>query len=228
MELYADFSYYDMEKESIRKKCAKQLKLAVERESAKRSPADYSGYPIVLTDSYVKEFLKFYLMRSNAAYVYPGYSDYKEGYDIKSDISIEGVPEYPYSAEGVKTVTRMIIEHGIVKNIHGNVMHLSYLNRPYIGMYENLHCVCNGEPMDRLLNGKYILVKNFSDFQMDPLTGDFGGEFRLAEISDENGKRIVTGGTVTGNILKNADKIRYSGEYFKEGLYVGPSAVKIG
>ena len=82
--------------------------------------------------------------------------------------------------------------------------------------------------MDRLLNGKYILVKNFSDFQMDPLTGDFGGEFRLAEISDENGKRIVTGGTVTGNILKNADKIRYSGEYFKEGLYVGPSAVKIG
>lgn len=37
---------------------------------------------------------------------------------------------------------------------------------------------------------------------MDPLTGDFGGEFRLAEISDENGKRIVTGGTVTGNILK--------------------------
>ena len=223
-----DFSYYDMEKESIRKKCAKQLKLAVERESAKRSPADYSGYPIVLTDSYVKEFLKFYLMRSNAAYVYPGYSDYKEGYDIMSDISIEGVPEYPYSAEGVKTVSRMIIEHGIVKNIHGNVMHLSYLNRPYIGMYENLHCVCNGEPMDRLLNGKYILVKNFSDFQMDPLTGDFGGEFRLAEISDENGKRIVTGGTVTGNILKNADKIRYSGEYFKEGLYVGPSAVKIG
>lgn len=228
VELYADFSYYDMEKESIRNKCAKQLKLAVERESAKRSPADYSGYPIVLTDSYVKEFLKFYLMRSNAAYVYPGYSDYKEGYNIMSDISIEGVPEYPYSAEGVKTVSRMIIEHGIVKNIHGNVMHLSYLNRPYIGMYENLHCVCNGEPMDRLLNGKYILVKNFSDFQMDPLTGDFGGEFRLAEISDGNGKRIVTGGTVTGNILKNADKIRYSGEYFKEGLYVGPSAVKIG
>ena len=37
---------------------------------------------------------------------------------------------------------------------------------------------------------------------MDPLTGDFGGEFRLAEISDENGKRIVTGRTVTGNILK--------------------------
>ena len=182
----------------------------------------------MLTESYAKEFLKFYLMRSNAAYVYPGYSDYKEGYDIMSDISIEGVPEYPYSAEGVKTGSRMIIEHGIVKNIHGNVMHLSYLNRPYIGMYENLHCVCNGEPMDRLLNGKYILVKNFSDFQMDPLTGDFGGEFRLAEISDENGKRIVTGGTVTGNILKNADKIRYSGEYFKEGLYVGPSAVKIG
>lgn len=146
-------------KRKHQKKCAKQLKLAVERESAKRSPADYSGYPIVLTDSYVKEFLKFYLMRSNAAYVYPGYSDYKEGYDIMSDISIEGVPEYPYSAEGVKTGSRMIIEHGIVKNIHGNVMHLSYLNRPYIGMYENLHCVCNGEPMDRLLNGKYILVK---------------------------------------------------------------------
>ena len=86
-------------------------------------------------------------------------------------------------------------------------------------MYENLHCVCNGEPMDRLLNGKYILVKNFSDFQMDPLTGDFGGEFRLAEISDENGKRIVTGGTVTGNILKNADKIRYSGEYWHTKPY---------
>lgn len=25
---------------------------------------------------------------------------------------------------------------------------------------------------------------------MDPLTGDFGGEFRLAEISDENGKEL--------------------------------------
>lgn len=82
--------------------------------------------------------------------------------------------------------------------------------------------------MDSLLTGKYIMVKSFSDFQMDPLTGDFGGEFRLAEVSDENGRRIVTGGTVTGNILESADKIRYSDETFKEGLYEGPSAVKIG
>ena len=81
--------------------------------------------------------------------------------------------------------------------------------------------------MDSLLKGKYIMVKNFSDFQVDAYDGHFGGEFRLAYLSDGEKVSILTGGTVSGNLTKDGDKMIFSKERYKDAYYDGPAAVKI-
>lgn len=232
VELYQDFEYEGPSTDNIREKAVNALNMVKDRAKAVKAPADLSEYPIIIADGYVGELLKFYLNRSNASYIYPGYSSYCKGYKVMDGkngelISINGVPKKPFSDEGVPMVKRPIITDGVVENIHGNVAFLSYIKGEQTGEYECIECTNGKMEMDSLLKGKYIMVKNFSDFQVDAYDGHFGGEFRLAYLSDGEKVSILTGGTVSGNLTKDGDKMIFSKERYKDAYYDGPAAVKI-
>ena len=65
----------------------------------------------------------------------------------------------------------------------------------------------------------------FSDFQMDTMSGHFGGEIRLAYWFDGKETRIVTGGSVNGSIMDCCGKLRFSLERYSGATYQGPLAV---
>ncbi len=72
------------------------------------------------------------------------------------------------------------------------------------------------------------MVKSFSDFQVDEMDGYFGGEFRLAYLYEGGEKKILTGGTVSGNIFEAQKNLKFSAEKYGDALYEGPAAVRIG
>ena len=74
---------------------------------------------------------------------------------------------------------------------------------------------------------KYLHIVNFSDFQMDSLSGRFGGEFRLAYYFDGEKTQPVTGGSVSGSILELSDNIHLSSETQKIKGFEGPLALSI-
>ena len=75
--------------------------------------------------------------------------------------------------------------------------------------------------------GKYLHVVNFSDFQMDAMSGRFGGEFRLAFYSD--GEKVIplTGGSISGSIMELAGNMKLSSEMQTLKDYAGPFAISI-
>lgn len=73
----------------------------------------------------------------------------------------------------------------------------------------------------------YLQAMKFSDFQMDPFTGHFGGEIRLAYLFDGNAVTKVTGGSVNGIITKAHKNLVFSEERYSDSHYEGPFAVKI-
>ena len=227
VELYQDFKYEDMDTQALKNKALDTLNMVKDRAVATKAPADLSEYPIVITDAYVGELLKFYLNRCNASYIYPGYSDYHKGYKIPECINIKGIPDKPFSDEGIPMVDKDIIKDGVVENIHGSVAFLSYVKSDQVGEYKRIECSNGDEKLDEMLTGKYIMVKNFSDFQVDTYDGHFGGEFRLAYLCDEGKITILTGGTVSGNIMEESNKLVFSKERYKDAYYEGPAAVKI-
>jgi len=69
---------------------------------------------------------------------------------------------------------------------------------------------------------------SFSDFITEPLTGDFGGEFRLAYCSDPDGQRYpVTGGSVSGNIKDVQAHMYLSRETQSTKGFQGPLAIRL-
>ena len=79
-----------------------------------------------------------------------------------------------------------------------------------------------------MLKGECIDVFGFSDFQMDAVTGDFGGEIRLAVHHMADGsEKPVTGGSVTGNIEDIQKNIILCSESDISGNYEHPKIIKI-
>ena len=72
----------------------------------------------------------------------------------------------------------------------------------------------------------YLYVVSFSDFSMDSLSGYFGGEIRLAYLSDGEKVTPVTGGSVSGNLLELQKDMAFSTERYKDKNYDGPFAVE--
>ena len=71
-------------------------------------------------------------------------------------------------------------------------------------------------------NNTYLRITNFSDFQTNALTGEFGGEFRLAYYYDGTKEIPVTKGSFSGNIKDILSSLELSKEIQETISYQGP------
>ena len=79
-----------------------------------------------------------------------------------------------------------------------------------------------------LKKGPCLWAVDFSDFQMDEMSGHFGGEIRLAYLIDEDGTVTpVTGGSVNGSILEAQKELTFSTDRYLTADYDGPYAVRL-
>ena len=78
-----------------------------------------------------------------------------------------------------------------------------------------------------LREGTYIEPVEFSDFSVDPITGDFAGEIRLAYYHKDGKTTPVTGGSVSGNIPTLMKNFRISKEQKQYNNFLMPSVIRI-
>ena len=67
-------------------------------------------------------------------------------------------------------------------------------------------------PEEELRKGDYLEVVEFSDFQVDPMGGDIAGEIRLGYLHQNGEVKIVSGGSVTGQMPEAVPTMRFSKE----------------
>ncbi len=230
VEFYNSFEYDKPDTEALANKVREALRTVSDRAKAIPAPS-LTGIPVILCGDTVREFLDFYVQRTNGAMVYPGYSTYKEWTSVQTGaagdmLDIDLIPRVPYSDETVIMKERALLKNGIVKSLHGQVRFLDYLGLEQTGEYTKIRCNNEGKPMAELTKGPYILIKKFSDFQMDSFDASFGGEIRLGYISDGEKETIFTGGSISGNIIKAQDTLEFSSERYIAADYEGPAAVK--
>lgn len=231
VELYNSFEYDNPDCEALKKHCAEALSAAADRAVAEKAPKDLSGVPIILCNEALSSFMEFYLMRADSALIYPGYSDYKVGMDVCAGLSGEK-PSFevssttPFSNDGVLQTKREFLKDGVLQCIHGDNRFMYYLGKEQTGRFNRVHMSNKNATAEDFKKTPYVLVRYFSDFQMDEMDGHFGGEFRLATYFDGEKEHIITGGTVSGNIL-TASSMQYSEERYKDASYEGPKMIKI-
>lgn len=232
VELHYSFKYDCVDEKALAKTAAEGIRSAKDRSVAKRALKS-GNYDIILSGKELATVLSYYTDRSDAAYIYPHYSDYKIGDHIQGDdingekLNLTLVATQPYSEEGVKMDDIALVKQGELKAVHGSNRFSQYLGIKPTGFFEKIKLEAGSKTLAEMKEKPYLHAVKFSDFQMDSFTGHFGGEIRLAYLYDGEKITKVTGGSVNGIITKAHKNLVFSTETYSDSSYEGPLAVKI-
>ena len=233
VEIHNTFKYDGVEAEALSAKVAEALTFV--RDRARAQKVLKSGKcDLVLSGNAVADILSYYQSRSSAQAVYAKYSTWQQGEDVQGEdlpgerLDVTLCATVPYSEEGVPMADLPLLRDGKLQAYHGHNRICRYLGVKPTGAYEKMSCANGTAPFEELKKGPVLWAVTFSDFQMDAMSGHFGGEIRLAYLIGEDGKATpITGGSVNGSILEAQKNLAFSKERYLTAGYDGPYAVRL-
>ncbi len=233
VEIHNQFEYDALDEEALSAKVAEALTFVRARARAKKVLKS-GKYDLILSGNAVMEVLSYYRDRSAAGMVYPKYSTWKPGDDVQEEAAGERLALtlrafHPYSPEGIPTGEDLpLLEDGKLLAWHGPNRLCRYLGVKPTGNYQKIACGNGTVPFEELKKGPCLWAVTFSDFQMDAMSGHFGGEIRLAYLIETDGTVTpVTGGSVNGSILEAQKDLTFSTDRYLTAWYDGPYAVRL-
>ena len=232
VETFHQFSYHDASPDALRRDVEEAFAMTQARAEANTLPSA-GKYTILLSGENLQQLLQYYCGRSNAGVVYQKYSNYQIGDHVQGDavqgdaLTIYMKAKEPYSDEGIPMKDRLLMENGTLKMLHGGCRTSYYLGIEPTGDYTSISVPVGSRTMEELKSSPYLHIVSFSDFQMDILSGHFGGEIRLAFLYDGENVTPVTGGSINGSILEVQGNMVFSRERYQNDAYEGPYAVRM-
>ena len=239
IELYKMLTFSDYEPNFISDSVKEMIFLAKERAKAKGTIKS-GKYKVILRDEAVKEILKYYVDKTRVESIYNKISnlkigDYIQGDKIKGDlINLELDPNFansiysePFDGDGISLSKVNIIENGKLKRYHGDFRHSYYLDADITGNIYNFKIKSGTKNIVDMKNEEYIELVTFSDFQLDSVTGNFGGEIRLGWYFDGKDTIPITGGSLSGNINDIHSNMFLSKELQTSDGFIGPKAIEM-
>jgi PmbA protein len=239
VELYKRYNFSEFDAEALTEMVAEQLNISRDKALAKSTPA-LNKFTVLLTGKPVEEIFSYYYMQSGAQNIYNHAANAElnkniQGDEVKGDlVNITLDPQLqnstnstPYDNDGFPLQPVKLFENGVLKNYWGDIRHSHYLDVQPTGVIRNMVVEGGNLSEEDFKKEPYLELVAFSDFQMDSLTGDFGGEIRLGWYYD--GKKItpVTGGSISGNIKEAQKNICLSKELQKDNGFYGPKTIKL-
>lgn len=239
IELYKHIDFSEMDCFLINKTVKEMLIMSKEKAIASPTPP-LLKHTILLTGEPVIELLNYYLAKASAKSVYNGTSVAKldeniQGNEAHGDLITLTLDPFmknstnsaPYDADGFPVKSVDVFKKGVLNRYHGDVRHCHYLNIEPTGSISNVIIEGGSDSITDFKKDPYLEIVAFSDFQMDDLTGDFGGEIRLGWYFDGTNTISVTGGSVSGNIKDSQKEMYLSKELQKNNSFIGPKTVKL-
>lgn len=232
VEIHNTFSYNSLDAEALMKKVHEALSFVRDRARAKRILKS-GKYDVVLSGDAVASVLSYYDSRSSAHMIYPKYSTWQVGDSVQGEdipgakLDIDLCATEPYSEEGIPMEDLPLLREGKLQALHGSNRFCRYLGIKPTGMYRKLRCENTGKSFEELKKGPCLWAVTFSNFDMDAMSGHFGGEIRLAYLIDGDSVTPVTGGSINGSLLETQGNLQFSSDRYEAADYSGPYGLRI-
>lgn len=239
VELFKDLHFATFQPEQVTGIIREMLELSREKALARPTPA-LNRATILLTGEPARDFLQYYYIQSAAQSVYELTSTLKmkesvQGQEPKGDLlSLKLDPflenstaSNPFDEDGLPVNSLIVIEKGKLLSYWGNTQYCHYLGVPPTGNIRNMVFSGGSKTIQEMKQQPYLELLAFSDFQMDPLTGNFGGELRLGRYFDGKAITFVTGGSISGTIKEVQSEMYLSKEIQKENNFSGPQTIQL-
>jgi len=223
IELYRMYRSGDCDAERLTGDLNEVMGYARARLEAVPTPA-LTAADVVFSTEAARQIYMYYADRMNAAYKYMKYSDWETGKPVVEGaeggtLTMTAVKELPnssrnfaFDAEGAPIRETVMIRDNVVEHFLGSRQYSEYLGLENSFQVSNLKVDGGTETAEALRTGDFLEPVEFSDFQVNALTGDIAGEIRLAFWHHDGQVTPVTGGSVTGNMKEFTKTIRFSKE----------------
>lgn len=239
IELYTVIHFGDYDKDYIKNLIKDTMLSASLRAKAVPMPT-VKDIPIILRGETIRRFFGYYTFSASASSMYQKLhnnqlGDKVQGEDIKGDkITLTLKPYVPnssenkqYDAYGTFLKETTVIKDGVLENYTADKRYGYYQNVTPTGDITNFEVSPGSYEIKELKNEPYLEIVSFSAFQSDPLTGNFGGEFRLAIYFDGEKEIPVTLGSIAGNIKQAQLDLHMSKEQITFNNVVVPRYIKV-
>lgn len=238
VEIFNGFYLTHIDLLQIEEIVKKQLTETEGRSLAVRNPK-MEHQRIILSGDAVEDFLFFYLGQADDRSIYQGTSFAKQGELFQAEDAVQklqirtnpslscSVEARPVDSEGKILRETVLYEGGRVVNIRTSARYSHYLGIANEGTCSTFEADGGEQPLEEYRKGDYIEIIAFSSFLVDPGTGDFGGEFRLAKQVKNGEVSYITGGSISENILKVQNRMVFSKELEDRKYSRAPKAIII-
>ena len=238
IELYRILTSGTCDGESLKETITQLFSFGRDRLKAELTPKTKVD-TVILSTQDATELYNYFLMQMNASYKYRKISAYEKGVSIAVDrtgdkINLKALSslknsgaDFPVDEEGAEIKERYLIENDIPKSFWGSRQFMSYLGEEESGIVRNVSVDGGSSSKEELRSGDYIEVVEFSDFQVDPMSGDIVGEIRLGYLHEGGTVKIVTGGSVSGSVSEVLPSLKFSRETKQYDTMVIPEVTRM-
>ncbi len=238
IELYRMYRSGSCDAAALKANVEETLRIGRDKLRAGKTPALDKCDVVFSTDDALSIY-DYFIDRMSAGMVYQHISDYEIGKRVCEDaggdpITIRALRHLDnsshngaYDSEGAPVRDMTIIEKSIAKSFYGRRMFAQYLGLEDSFDPGNFAVDGGAASAAELREGKYLEIVEFSDFQVDSMTGDIAGEIRLGYLHDGDTVKVVEGGSVSGTMRELAGTMRFSREQKQYNNYLIPAVTRL-
>ncbi|MBR6442769.1 MAG: TldD/PmbA family protein [Clostridia bacterium] len=234
IELYRLLKSGTCDREQLIKELTETLAYGRDRLATEPTPA-LGKTDVVFSTDPARELYSYFVARLDTGMVYRGMSDWKIGDTVgPENLTIRAVKTLPnsswntpYDTEGAPIRDLTLIDNGKAAAYWGRRQFSQYMKLDSSFDVYNFAVTGGTENEAELRTGDYLEVVEFSDFQVDEITGDIAGEIRLAYLHRGGKVTPVSGGSVSGSMPELAKTMRFSKQSRQYNCHLIPSVTRL-
>ena len=223
IELYRSYESGSCDAEGLRRDLARTMQYGRDRLRAAPTPALGSA-DVLFSSSAATELYSHFVNRTNTQLVYRKMSNWQIGVPVAEEIrgdkvTVRAVRTLPnssanraFDAQGAPIRDVVLVRDSVPARFLGDRMSSCYLGLDDSFIPGNIAVDPGTHSEAELRQGQYLEVVDFSDFQVDFMTGDLFGEIRLAYWHDGETVTPVSGGSISGSMSECVRDMRLSSE----------------
>ena len=238
IELYRMYKSGSCDAAGLRRDLARTMAYGRDRLHTVPTPPLGTADVVFSTDD-ARQIYNYFIDRMNPAMVVRRMSDWELGKPIADDVrgdrvTLEALRTLPnssrnraFDAEGAPIRDAVILRAGVPEHYLGGRMFSCYMGLTDSFIPGNFAVSGGTKSEKELRQGKYLEVVEFSDFQVDAMTGDIFGEIRLAYWHDGETVTPVSGGSISGDMHDFVREMYLSAETVQFDNFRIPAVTKL-
>lgn len=239
IEVYRDFRSGTCDADKLRRDVEKALRYGRDRLLAEPTPKLNDVDVLFSTDDALAFYRWYFAYKTETEMIHCKLSDWSVGKPIAEQLrgdrlTLKAVAalenssaDYPIDREGAAIRDLVLIRDGVVEALWGPRQFSQYLGLEDSFLAQNFVVEGGARSEAQLRQGDYLEIVEFSDFEVDPVSGDVAGEIRLGYLHRDGRVQIVSGGSLSGQMADALPTMAFSAETEQYDSFVIPRVTRL-